>query len=97
MKQEQPTSENDRRKCARANSIWLYINSISQKQEFPFFFFGEGVRAEARVTRRLWIKKKMWAHAVRRICVALRVLAKPMKLSHSGRKEDRFQQQTRRL
>lgn len=39
----------------------------------------------------------MWAHAGRRICVALSVLAKPMKLSRSGRKGDRFQQQSWRL
>lgn len=39
----------------------------------------------------------MWAHAVRRICAALSVLAKPMKLSRSGRKGDRFQQQSWRL
>lgn len=43
------------------------------------------------------LDKKMWAHAVRRVCVALRVLARPMKLSHSGRKGDGFQQESRRL
>lgn len=91
--QERSTSENDRRKCVRADSVWLHINRISQKQEFPFF--GTAVRAEVHVTCRPWIKNV--AHAVRRICVALSVLAKPMKESCSGRKGDRFQQQSWRL
>lgn len=91
--QERSTSENDRRKCVRVDSVWLHINRISQKQEFPFF--GTAVRAEVHVTCRPWIKNV--AHAVRRICVALSVLAKPMKESCSGRKGDRFQQQSWRL
>lgn len=54
IKQERSASEGDRRKCVRAGSVWLPINSGSQKQEFPFF--GPAVRAEVHVACRLRIK-----------------------------------------
>lgn len=85
---------------SKSNTIWLSFRgnmasdqTVSQKQGRGSIS-GTSMRAETCVhkharthtrthARRHWIK--MWTHTVSRICVALCVLAKPMKQNHSGR------------